>query len=169
MKTIIIYFSYDGNCDMVAKQLQAPLNADLLRLYLEDDTCRKGFAKYLWGGGQALGNKAPALKPYAADLAGYDLVVIGAPVWAGSPAPALRSFFENTAFSGKKAALFCCHAGGKGKALEKLRQRVAGNDVIGETDFVNPAKQDPRGVREKAEAWARDLASRFPAAPAGLS
>jgi flavodoxin len=156
MKTLIVYFSYDGNCDMIAQGIQKTLNGDLLRLYLEDGAHRTGLAKYLWGIGQ-IRNKTPALKPYTVDTEGYGLFVIGAPVWAGAPAPALNSFFEKTALSGKKVALFCCHAGGMGKALEKLGQKVSGNTLAGTIDFVNPAKREPHAAIAKAQAWAQTL------------
>jgi flavodoxin len=157
MKTAVIYFSYDGNCEMIGEQIHKTLNADILRLHLEDDKIRNGLAKYFWVGCQVMLHKNPALKPYSITIEAYELIIIGAPVWAGSPAPPLNTFLEQTKITGKKIALFCCHAGGKGKALEKLRYMVSGNTIVGEIDFVNPTKQDKQGVIEKLESWLRSL------------
>jgi flavodoxin len=157
MKTAVIYFSYEGNCAMIGEQIHKTLNGDMLRLHLEDDKPRRGLAKYFWGGRQVMLHKNPALKPYSVTIEPYDLIVIGAPVWAGSPAPPLHTFLEQTKITGKKIALFCCHAGGKGKALEKMRAMVAGNTIVGEIDFVNPAKQDKQEVIEKLERWLQSL------------
>lgn len=157
MKTAVIYFSYEGNCEMIAEQIHKTLNADILPLHLEDDKTRKGLAKYFWGGRQVLLHKNPALKPYSIAIEQYDFIIIGAPVWAGSPAPPLNTFLEQTKIRGKKIALFCCHAGGKGKALEKLGAMVPGNTIVGEIDFVNPIKQDTQRVLGKLERWLQSL------------
>ena len=145
---------------MIARGIQQTLNGDLLRLCLEDGAHRTGVAKYLWGIGH-VGKKTPALQPYTIDTESYDLFVIGAPVWAGAPAPALNSFFEKTTLAGKKVALFCCHAGGMGKALEKLGRKVSGNTVIGSIDFVNPAKGEQQTALAKAQSWAQTLCESF--------
>jgi flavorubredoxin len=84
--------------------------------------------------------KNPPLKPYTFDPAAYDLIIIGMPVWAGSPAPPVRTFLSETKISSKKIALFVCHAGGKGKALNKLKALLPGNEIVAETDFRESLK-----------------------------
>jgi flavodoxin len=157
MKSIVVYFSLDGNCHLLAGFIKEALGADSLRLELEQAIARQGFAKMFHGGKQVMTHQKPALKPYQLDLAPYELVVLGGPVWVGSPTPALLSFLAQSKPSGKKVALFCSHGGGKGKALEKLRDALAGNTIVGELDVVNPAKQDAQLVRAKAVAWAKTL------------
>jgi flavodoxin len=159
MKTAVIFYSYEGNCAFVAEEIRARLNADLFRLQTKDEKQRKGFAKYFWGGAQVLMRKKPALMPYHFDPAAYDLIVIGAPVWAGSPAPPLLTFFDETKISGKKVALFVCHAGGKGSALDKFRALVAGNTVAGEADFVNPAKGNREETKRQVGEWAGTIST----------
>ncbi|MDR0583920.1 MAG: flavodoxin [Treponema sp.] len=156
MKTAVVYYSCDGNCALVAEQIKALLNADLIRLQTKNEKKRSGFAKYFWGGSQVVMHKKPALKPYVFDAAAYDLIIIGAPVWAASPAPPLETFLSETKISGKKLALFLCHAGGKGKAMDKLKLLLAGNTVATETDFVNPAG-DIQELKRKIEEWLKPL------------
>jgi multimeric flavodoxin WrbA len=86
------------------------------------------------------------------DIGAYDLVIIGTPVWAWSYAPAMKTFLEETKIEGKKIALFCCHGGGPGKALEKLRAAVPGNSFAAEASFHDPLKHT-QGVQEKLDAW----------------
>ncbi|MFP3041538.1 flavodoxin [Treponema primitia] len=162
MKTLIIYYSYEGNSALVAGELKkaagaGPSVCDILELKTEDDTKRTGFAKYLWGGKQVFTHKSPKLKPYTVNIEEYDLIILGAPVWAGSPAPALLSFLGETKISGKKLALFCCHAGGKGKALDKLKALLPGNTIAGEIDFINPAGQDRPALTKQIEEWVKGL------------
>jgi flavodoxin len=153
MKTAVVFYSYEGNCSFVAQELKTLLNADLMRLHLKNEKKRSGLAKYFWGGGMVLFNKHPGLKPYSFDLAAYDLIILGVPVWAGSPAPPIQSFLSQTVISGKKLALFVCHAGGKGNALKKFRAGLADNTVVSEIDFANPLKQNPDKLKRQIQDW----------------
>jgi flavodoxin len=159
MKILIVYYSYEGNCAFVADKIKAARpDADVLRIAAEDDRPRGPVAKYFWGGKQVLSGKKPALKPYSVDVKQYDLIIVGTPVWAGSPAPAIASFIAETKIEGKTLALFCCHAGGMGGALEKLKACLpAGNTFTDTVDFRNPLKHTD-GVQQKLDAWLESLA-----------
>ena len=157
MKTAVIFYSYDGNCAFVAEQLKAQLNADILRLETVDRKRRTGFAKYFWGGSQVVMGRKPPIKPFTFSSEAYDLIVLGVPVWAGSPAPAMRTFLSKTRISGKKIALFVCHGGGKGKALDKFRAMLTGNTIVSEIDFVDPAGNNPQEQKKRIEDWAKAI------------
>jgi flavodoxin len=157
MKSIVIYYSLDGNSHLVAEQLKAALGADILRLELVEELPRQGFAKMFHGGKLALTGGKPALKPYQLDLSPYDLLVLGGPVWAGSPAPALMSFIAQTPARDKKIALFCCHGGGKGKTFAKLRDALAGNTVVGELDIAQAARLDKQELSDRLSAWLKSI------------
>jgi flavodoxin len=157
LKTAVIYYSFDGNCALVAEALKSRLNADVFAIRTVDERKRTGLAKYIWGGRQVFQHTKPELKPLKVDTGAYDLIILGAPVWAGSPAPAMVSFLSRPGFSGKKTALFCCHGGGKGKALDKFRALLQGNTVAGEIDFYNPARGNTEELRKKIDAWVTAL------------
>jgi flavodoxin len=157
MKTLVVYFSYTGNCGLVAGVLQDKLGADVLELKLVDDRERKGLAKYVWGGKQVFSHTTPPLKPYKADWEQYDLIVIGGPVWAGSPSPALFTFLNETRINGKKLALFCCHGGGKGRFFDRLKAALAGNTVVAERAFLIPSGVNRGEALENVRAWAQSL------------
>jgi flavodoxin len=156
-KTAVIYYSFDGNCALVAEAVKSRLNADVFAIKTADEKKRTGLAKYIWGGRQVFKHVKPELKPLSVDIGAYDLIILGAPVWAGSPAPAMVSFLSRTPFSGKKTAVFCCHGGGKGKALDKFKALLAGNTIAGEIDFNNPARGNTEELRKKIDAWAAAL------------
>ena len=157
MKTAVVYYSYDGNCAFVAEQIKVQLNADVVRLKPVKEKRRSGFAKIFFGVLQVVTKKEPELKPYSLDPAACDLIILGTPVWAGSPAPAIRSFLSNTNISGKKLALFVCHAGGKGEAIGKLKSLLADNTIVSEIDFLNPATENPEEQKKKIEDWVKTI------------
>jgi flavodoxin len=157
MKTAVVYFSYEGNCRLIAETIQAETGADVLSLELEAGKPRKGLAKYVWGGRQVLLRQKPALKPYTFESADYERLIIGTPVWAGSFAPALDTFLDKTRITGKKIALFCCCGGDKGRTFDKLRERLAGNSFAGEIVFFNPSKGDRAEISERVRLWLQGL------------
>lgn len=161
MKIAIVYYSFEGNCAFAAKTLKEAFEAsggkvELFEIALADEKKRSGFSKFLWGGSMVMMKKKPAIKPLSIDFSAFDLIVLGAPVWAGNPAPPAAVFLETANLRGKKTAFFCCHAGGKGKAPEKFRALLAGSTIAGEIDMVNPAKNS-EGLKEKLSAWAAAL------------
>jgi flavodoxin len=159
MKAAVIYYSYDGNCGLIAEKIKAVLNADVLELKAQDNKKRKGLVKYIWGGRQALFHAKPPLKPYTISIEQYDLIIIGSPVWAGGPVPALNTFLGQTRIRDKKIALFCCHAGSKGKIFEKIKNMLPENTFLGEIDFINPLAEGRQETDKRLSGWLGKIAA----------
>ena len=159
MKTAVIYYSYEGSCALVSKIIKDAINADIFEIKTVDEKVRTGFSKYAWGGSQVVMHKKPALKPLSVDINAYDLIILGTPVWAASPAPAMISFISGGKITGKKLALFCCHGGGKGKAFEKFKAHLVGNTFEGEIDFVNPAGMKSDALKQKINEWVKTFSA----------
>jgi flavodoxin len=157
MKTAVIYYSYEGNCALIAELIKTARGADLIELRTADEKKRQGLSKYLWGGRQVMMKETPPLKPYTVDPEAYDLIIFGTPVWAAGPAPALYTFLKEKKISNKKLALYCCHAGNKGLVFDKIKRNLPGNTFAGEIDFVNPAKQNRQEIINKLNAWLNGL------------
>ena len=157
MKTAVIFYSYEGNSALAAETFKTVLKADVFEIKTADTKKRTGFALILWGGGQVMRKKKPAILPLSVDVNAYDLVILGTPVWAGSPAPAMVSFLSQTKITGKKIALFCCHGGGKGKIFDKLKTLLPENTFAGEIDFLNPARKDRAAMEQKIAEFARSI------------
>jgi len=155
MKTAIIYYSYGGNTALVAKTIASVIKADVFEIKTVDQKKRTGLAKYIWGGGQVMRHRKPALKPLAVNADAYDFIILGTPVWAGSPCPALVSFLSERKLKDKKIALFCCHRGGKRKVFQKLTALIPGNTVAGQIDFIDPAKENPAELKQKLSDWVK--------------
>ncbi|MDR3324906.1 MAG: flavodoxin [Spirochaetaceae bacterium] len=159
MKTVIAYYSYEGHTALVAGELAKLLDADRLRIETQDEKERTGLSKYLWGGKMVFTGKRPPLKPLALDARQYDLIVLGGPIWAGKPAPALLSFVDKAGIKDKKTAFFLCHLGGPGKAAESLSSALAlsGTTVVGDIDLKNVTEGSLPALAERLSAWAERL------------
>jgi len=157
MKKLIVYYSLEGNTRCIARLIAETVGADLLELKPKDDISPTGFSRFLKGGGQVMKKAQPELLPFDKRPEDYDCLIIGTPVWAWSYAPALATFFSSTALKDKKIALFCCSGGGPGKTLEKMKGKLAGNEFIGEIEFIDPARRNKEQNAEKAKAWAQKV------------
>ncbi|HOP25760.1 MAG TPA: flavodoxin [Candidatus Sabulitectum sp.] len=153
MKTLVVYYSLEGNTKLVADAVANALEADTVRLVPADQPSASGAARYFWGGRAAIMKKAPKLEPLEFIPEEYDLVFLGTPVWAWTFAPPIRSFLRDHDLSGKKVALFCCHGGGPGKAIEKLESAVSG-EVVSKMLFRDPLSRDTENQLKAAGEWA---------------
>lgn len=159
-KALVVYYSLEGNCDFIAKEIKNNIDADLLRIEPLKSINPKGFSKYIWGGTQVFMKKKPELSSFKVNMEDYDALFIGTPVWAWTFAPPLASFFESVEIKRKKIAIFACHEGQLGKTFDKLQKALVNgnNEFIGQIDFFNPLKKDTAGAKEKLKLWSLDIA-----------
>ena len=151
MKSLVVYYSMSGNCEMVAEKIKELAGADVLRIEPEKAFPDSGFKKFFWGGKSAVMGDTPALKPYEFDSSLYDTVVIGFPVWASRMAPPLKTFVADNleALKSKKVASFACQGGsGAEKAFSQLCGML-GRDSLDATLVLNDPKTRENPENEK--------------------
>ena len=149
MKTLIVYYTLEGNTHYAAKKIASLLDADVLRIKPVKTYPRKGFRKFLWGGKSAVMAETPELEPYTFDASAYDRIVFGFPVWAGNVTPPLRTFIKENDLSGKRFAAFACQSGaGADKAFEKLKTALGIRELDAELVLIDP-KTKPDPINEK--------------------
>lgn len=158
MKTLVVFYSLDGNTEFVAGILANKLQADLVKLELEKPYAVEGFKKFFLLGMRAIFNSKPKLANENIDISHYDNIVIGTPVWAGLQSAPINSFIKQYKISGKKVALFVCSGGPDvDKCFAKMKKALSENDFVGEIDFVEPIKNGKDEATLKAEQWAQSL------------
>lgn len=156
MKTLVLYYSLDGNTRFIAEQIAQAIGADLEELKTAKALPKSGL-KYFVGGMQAVLGLKPALQPLDKDPRNYDLLFCGTPTWAGRYASAWHSFLAHSNLQGKKIALFCCHASPGSSALAAMKRRLAGNEIVGEIQFQEPLHHDKDAAAQKAREWAQSI------------
>ena len=139
MRTVIVYYSMDGNTQYAAERIAERLNAGLLRLVPKKAYPTRGFRKFFWGGKSAVMAETPELEPYRFDAGACDRVILGFPVWASNIAPPLRTFLRDNDLRGKRVAAFACESGsGAGKAFEKLKACASLKKLEAELILIDP-------------------------------
>lgn len=161
MKTLVIYYSFEGNTKHIGDILAKTMNADVLELKPEKDIKTHGFMKYFWGGMQVIMKQEPELLTYDNKTNDYDLIIIGTPVWAGTFTPPLRTFFSKEVINDKKIALYCCHDGGMKNVFINMKEKLSNdNTIISELDFMKTDK-NRESYKSKAISWGTNLISKI--------
>lgn len=157
-RTLIVFYSLEGSTKLIAETLRDVLRADILEIKPKKEIKTRGFMKYLWGGRQVIMNIIPELKPFEIDMAAFDAVIIGTPVWAFNYSPPIRAFLSKMTIKGKKVALYCTHEGTPAKTLGNLMSALEGegNAVVGTKDFVNVARNKEMAITAACE-WAEKI------------
>lgn len=125
MKAIVVYYSLTGKTELVATAAARVLGIESRKI--EEVNQRKpGPVVYTFGSLAALTNSTSRIKPLELDTNNYNLVLVGTPVWAGRPVPAVNAFIKQTDFKGKDVIVFCSCQDLKGsaKVLENLAEKV---------------------------------------------
>ncbi len=138
MKAAVIYYSFEGNSEAAAKKAAELTGAALFRISADHEP-PKTKMKYLVGGKQALSGFRPKIRVPSVDYSQYDTIILACPVWAGTMAPAMRSYLGRHPFSEKKVYLIVCSASGNGqKTLRNMAELLEGNMISGEYSLKNP-------------------------------
>ncbi len=149
MKSIVVYYSLEGNTSYAAGRIAMELGADLLRLHPVKEYPTGGLRKILWGGKSAVMSETPALKPYYFDIDSYDRVILGFPVWAANMAPPIRTFIRENDLSSKQIAAFACQSGsGADKAFDKLMSVLGRSRLEASLILIDP-KTSPSDANER--------------------
>lgn len=102
-RTLVVYFSRSGNTEVMAYQIAEIKQAHLLNIEAGD------YPIGLTGWRHAMrdARKTQAvISTQPVDLAAYDTIYIGSPIWLYSPAPPVFEFVKTHDFTGKKVILF---------------------------------------------------------------
>jgi len=104
MKSLVVYYTRTGNAKFVAETIAAELGSDIEEIV--DLQKRAGKLGWMMAGKDASQEKQTQIGPASRVPQDYDLIVIGTPVWAWKPTPAIRTYIAKNDLSGKKVALF---------------------------------------------------------------
>lgn len=115
MRSLVVYYSYSGHAEKIARHLadalagRGTVTVERLLPVREVTTflgqCRAAFAR----------ERAPLREGCTYDASPFDLVVIGCPVWAFAPVPAVNTWLDKVnGLSGKRAIVFLTSGSGAG-------------------------------------------------------
>ena len=154
-KALVAFFSASGTTAKVAENLAKAAGADLYEIkpavpYTKDDLN--------WMNKQSRSSvemrdksSRPALADTDADIAAYDTVFIGFPIWWYIAPTIINTFLEAYDFSEKKIILFATSGGSEfGKAVQNLQPSAPKAQIIaGEILNGNPNEKKLKAFADK--------------------
>lgn len=156
-KTLIVYYSASGNTKYIAETMAKIIDADLAELVPKKKMNVSGVGYLGWGVRQLVRKEEREIEPISYNVADYDLIIIGTPVWTYTLTPPVRTFLKENNFGGKDVAVFCCHDGDKAHTLEDMIAGMPGSNCVGQIDFMSVLRSDRNGAARKAEKWVKKL------------
>jgi flavodoxin len=157
VKTLVVYYSFEGDSKFIGDAIAKELGADVLELALVKEPKSKDYMKKYIGEKQVLMKTEPLLKPYEVKPDDYDLLIIGTPVWSGTYAPALRTFFHIEKIKDKKIGLFYCFTVKAGRVSRRMKNKLQGNEFIGDIGFKDPLQGDKDLALKRVKRWVDSL------------
>lgn len=111
-KVLIAYYSWSGNTKEVAEAIQEKTGGELFEIQTTEAYPKEYKATTEQAKKEISEGFKPELKGKVPEMAGYDIVFVGSPVWWGTIAPAVSSFLAENNLQGKKIIPFITHGGG---------------------------------------------------------
>lgn len=125
MKTLVVYYSLEGNTKEAAEEIATELSADLLRLVPIKDITAERNLKFFMSGMKATFGLGTKLELFPINPNEYDRIILGTPVWASKPALAVNQFLKAEKHLGKITAVFTFSGGGDNdKCIKVLKKRL---------------------------------------------
>ena len=145
-KILVAYFSASGVTAKVAEKLAQAAGADLFEIKPEQPYTR---ADLNWMDKQSRSTvemkdrscrPAMAAKP---DVSGYDVILVGFPVWWYREPSIIDTFMESADFTGKTVVPFCTSGGsGLGDSAKIMQSLAPGAKVLEGKRFSSSASSD---------------------------
>lgn len=153
-KVLVAYFSASGVTAKLAKKLAGAIGADIYEIEPEQVYTK---ADLNWMDKKSRSSvemndrsARPAIATKVENMAQYDAVFVGFPVWWYREPSIIDTFMEAYDFAGKKVIPFCTSGGsGIGDSAKNLRELAAGAKVVEGKRFS--ALTTEKGLKEWAE------------------
>ena len=111
-KILVLYYSQTSNTKVVAQEIATRLNADIEEIVPVEpyDTAFEAtIERCMKEREQGI---TPEIQPLKSNIADYDVIFIGYPVWFGTYAPPVAALLDKIDLGGKKVVPFCTFGSG---------------------------------------------------------
>lgn len=165
-KTLVVYYSYTNNVNRIVTELTRKIEADVVRVEPAEKGLDYAANNYAIGSAQiaAIRNNPndaasyPAIDPVDVNIADYDCIIIGAPLWWSNMAAPLQTFLfrHGGEMAGKKIGLIVSSASSGISGVESDAKRL-----IPDGDFLTPSlwvrSSQTTNASALLDAWLKDI------------
>lgn len=148
---LVVYFSATGTTKSLAEDAANILHADLYEIVPEEPYTEADLAYYTDGRAdreQKDSAARPAISGSVKNMAQYDTVLLGYPIWHGQAPRIISTFLESDDFSGKSILPFCIsHSSDIGSSAASL------HSLAPEAEWLEGRRFAADTPREDIAAW----------------
>jgi flavodoxin len=155
MTTLVVNYSLTGHTATVANSIADRLGAEAEPIV--EQSARGGLLGIAAGAVSAFLGRTSAIAAPLRDPSKLDLVILGTPVWAGAPAPAVNAYIDGHRDALDRVAFFCTQGKvGASGALSRMERRLGHPPLA--TLVVNEDEIGGSGaLNDKIEVFLSDL------------
>jgi len=152
-KTLVVYYSLTGNTKQIAEHIHDFMGGDMFEIKTVQTYPTEHGALIAQAKKELQEGTLPELQSKLADMAGYDTIFVGSPIWWGTDAPAIRTFLSQNDLSGKTVIPFVTHAstarsGGPGSGLPDIAAQAKGTKALDGMHFFEDKVSDTASVAD---------------------
>ena len=111
-KVLVLYYSQNGATQAVAEELQKQLGADIEAIEVVEPYSGDFQATIERSNKERESGQTPALKALKSNIADYDTIFLGYPIWFGTYAMPIATLVKEQDFEGKVIIPFCTFGSG---------------------------------------------------------
>lgn len=164
MKILIAYYSRTGNTRATVEKVSSFLGElSVTKWEIPEKTSRKGIRGWMRSCLEGIRKRESSILPPPFHVGDFDLVILGTPVWANSPASAVRTFCRTHGKHFRKVAFLGTHGGGGMEKTFANLETHCGQHPIAVLSIRDRAVKagDPDGFVTPCETFARTVAKRM--------
>lgn len=154
-KAQIVYFSHTGNTRTIAGYIHDMVESDMVELKTED-TYTDDYDTLLAQIRQEVADEyCPPLATRIENIALYDVIFVGYPIWVETAAPPVRTFLTAYDLSGKTVVPFCTSGTSSAETSYRLVRSLCPHSTVLEGIQIRRGTYDT--ARERVVGWLQQI------------
>ena len=130
-RQLVLYYSENGTTKAVAEELQKQLGADIEGIEAVEPYSGDFQATIERSNKERESGQTPALKALQSNIADYDTIFLGYPIWFGTYALPIATLVKEQAFEGKTIIPFCSFgSGGLNTSTADLKKALPKANIL---------------------------------------
>ena len=154
MNGLIVYFSRTGRTRKAAEAIQALTGFDIEEI--KEAKGRGGPIGWLKSGMESTRKMLPEIEAPQHELASYDLVVIGTPIWASNMSSPVRAYINSHGPDIKSVALFCTGDGNDPETAFAPITEMLGKEPVATLGLIGEEREGET-ANKRIEAFVAEL------------
>ena len=154
-KVLVVYYSLTGHTKDIAEQISAKTGADIFEIKTVETYSSPSV--YMKSKKELTSKNYPELQGNLPNVADYDTIFVGGPVWWYTMAPALYSYLKVTDFGGAQVVPFSTQGSNFGSFYKDFADMAQNAHILPSENFNNIDEKYKEQVSNKINAWLNKL------------